>query len=133
VAPENKTKARANVVSSWAARDPNAAGSWLLEAHRRGEAAPEITSSYAMATVGMDPGAAIAWAQTIPDEALRHQTLVTLAQNRAASRDTEAPELLEAAGVTDSEISEVNLLRTIVDRIPASQETIARFAIVRPE
>jgi hypothetical protein len=35
VAAESKTKARANVVSSLAASDPEAAGSWLLEARRR--------------------------------------------------------------------------------------------------
>ena len=66
---------------------------------------------------------------------LRHQTLVTMAQNRAASSDTEALELLKAAGLTDSEISEANLLRAIVDRIPTTQarETITRCAIVRTE
>jgi hypothetical protein len=135
VAPENKTKARASVVSSWAARDPEAAGSWLLEASRRGEAAPEITASFARATVGLDPVAAIAWARTIPDEALRHETLLRMAENRAASRDTEALELLKAAGLTDREISGANLLPTVVDRIPTAQarETIARCAIVRPE
>lgn len=135
VAPENKTKARANVVSSWATSDPHAAGSWLLEARRRGEAAPEITASYAQATVGIDPAAAIAWAQTIPDEALRHQTLLNMAENRAASSDTEALELLKAAGLTDREISEASLLPAVVDRIPAShaREAIKRCAIVRPE
>ena len=115
VAPENKTKARVNVVSSWAARDPAAAGSWLLEARRRGEAAPEITASYAMAAVGIDPAAAIAWAQTIPDEGLRHQTLLTMAQNRAAGNDAEALELLKAAGLTDPEIREAKLLPAVVD------------------
>jgi hypothetical protein len=122
VAAENKTKARANVLSSWAASDPFAAGSWLLEARRRGEAGPEITASYAIATVGTDPAAAIAWAQTIPDEDLRHQTLLTMAENRAASSDTEALELLKAAGLTDREIHEANLLPAVVDRrIPIAQ------------
>lgn len=135
VAPENKTKARADVVSSWAASDPAAAGSWLLEARRRGEAAPEITASYATATVGIDPAAAIAWAQTIPDEALRHQTLVKMAQNRAVGKDMEALELLKAAGVTDREIREANLLPAVVDRIPPKQarKTIARCTMVRPD
>jgi hypothetical protein len=134
VALEYKTKARANVLSSWATSDPDAAGSWLLEASRRGEAAPEITASFARATVGIDPAAAIAWAQTIPDEALRHKTLLNMAENRTASSDTEALELLKAAGLTDREISEANLLPDVVDRVPASQarETIKRCAIVRP-
>ena len=135
VAPENKTKARADVVSSWAASDPAAAGSWLLEARCRGEAAPEISASYAMATVGIDPAAAIAWAQTIPDEDLRHKTLLQMTENRAATRDTEALELLKVAGVTDREIGEANLLPAVVDRIqpPQARETIARCAIVRPD
>ena len=135
VAPENKTKARVNVVSSWAASDPAAAGSWLLEARRRGEAAPEIISSYAMATVGIDPAAAIAWAQTIPDGDLRHQTLQKMAENRAASKDAEALELLKAAGLTDLEISEANLLPAVVDRIPSprARETLTRRAMVRPD
>jgi hypothetical protein len=136
VSPANKTIARANIVSSWVARDPAAAGSWLLEARRRGEAAPEITASYATATVGMDPAAAIAWAQTIPDEALRHQTLLTMAQNRAAGNDTEALELFKAAGLSDREIHEAGLLPAIVDRrIPSAQAsgTITRFAMVRPD
>jgi len=136
VAAENKTKARANVVSSWAASDPEAAGSWLLEARRRGEAAPEVTASYATATVGMDPAAAIAWAQTIPDEALRHQTLLTMAQNRAAVNDTEALELFKTAGLSDREIHEAGLLPAIVDRrIPSAQAsgTITRRAMVRPD
>lgn len=136
VAVENKTKARAEVVASWAASDPAAAGSWLLEARRRGEAAPEISASYAMATVGMDPAAAIAWAQTIPDEDLRHKTLLTMAQNRAAGRDTGALELLKAAGLTDRDIHEASLMPAVVDRrIPTAQarETITRFALVRPD
>jgi hypothetical protein len=57
-----------------------------------------------------------------------------MAENRAASSDTEALELLKAAGLTDREISEANLLPDVVDRVPASQarETIKRCAIVRP-
>jgi hypothetical protein len=101
-----------------------------------GEAAPEITASYAMATVGMDPAAAIAWAKTIPDEALRHKTLLTMAQNRAAGNDTEALELFKAAGLSDREIHEAGLLPAIVDRrIPSAQAsgTITRFAMVRPD
>ena len=136
VSPANKTIARANIVSSWAGSDPAAAGSWLLEARRRGEAAPEVTASYATATVGMDPAAAIAWAQTIPDEALRHQTLLTMAQNRAAGNDTEALELFKAAGLSDREIHEAGLLPAIVDRrIPSAQAsgTKTRFAMVRPD
>jgi hypothetical protein len=135
VAPEIKTKARANVVSSWAANDPAAAGSWLLEARRRGEAAPEITASYAMTTVGIDPAAAIAWAPTIPDDALRYKTLLNMAENREASSDTEALELLKAAGLTDREINEANLLPAVVDRITPKQAQgiITRFAMVRPD
>ena len=136
VAAENKTNARAEVVASWAASDPDAAGSWLLEARRRGEVAPEITVSYALATVGMDPAAAIAWAQTIPDQALRHRTLLTMAENRAAGSDKEALELLEAAGLTDREIHEASLLPAVVDRrIPTAQASgnIARIAMVRPD
>lgn len=135
VAPENKTKARANVVSSWAASDPDAAGAWLLDAHRHGDAAPEVAASFAQTTVGIDPSAAIAWAQTIQDEELRHKTLLKMAENRVASKDTEALELLKAAGVTDNEISGAKILPSIVDRIPTTQAraTIARIAIVRPE
>ena len=136
VAAENKTKARANVLSSWAASDPFAAGSWLLEARRRGEAGPEITASYAIATVGTDPAAAITWARTIPDETLRHQTLLRMAENRAASSDTEALELLKAEGLTDREINEVNLLPAVVDRrIPIAQASgsFTRCAMVLPD
>lgn len=136
VSPADKTIARANIVSSWAGSDPAAAGSWLLEARRRGEAAPEVTASYAMATVGMDPASAIAWAQTIPDEDLRHKTLLTMAQNRAAGSDTGALELLKAAGLTDRDIHEASLMPAVVDRrIPTTQarETITRFALVRPD
>lgn len=115
VSPANKTIARANIVSSWAARDPAAAGSWLLEARRRGEAATEITTSYAVAAVGIDPASAIAWAQTIPDENMRHNTLLKMAENRASSSDHEALELLKAAGLTDLEIREAKLLPAVVD------------------
>lgn len=115
VSPPNKIIARASIVSSWAARDPAAAGSWLLEAHRRGEAAPEITSTYAIAAVGIDPSSAIAWARTIPDENLRHNTLLRMAENRASNSDHKALELLKAAGVTDREISEAKLLPAVVD------------------
>jgi hypothetical protein len=115
VSPANKTIARANIVSSWAGRDPAAAGSWLLEARRRGEAAPEITASYAIAAVGIDPASAIAWAQTIPDENMRHNTLLKMAENRASSSDPEALELLKAAGLADPEIREAKLLPAVVD------------------
>lgn len=115
VSPANKTIARANVVSSWAARDPAAAGSWLLEAHSRGEAAPEITTTYAIAAVGIDPASAIAWAQTIPDQDLRHGTLLKMAEKSASNSDHEALELLKAAGLTDPEIREAKLLPAVVD------------------
>lgn len=113
VPAERKAAARANVVSSWAATDPDAAGSWLLDARRRGEAAPAVTASFAQATVASDPAAAIAWAQTIPDDALRHQTLVSMAQGRQASLDTEAVELLKAAGVAENEL----IVNNAIDRL----------------
>lgn len=115
VSPANKNIARANIVSSWAGSDPAAAGAWLLEARRRGEAAPEITTSYAIAAVGIDPASAIAWAQTIPDENMRHNTLLKMAENRASNSDHEALELLKAAGLADPEIRETKLLPAVVD------------------
>jgi hypothetical protein len=68
-----------------------------------------------MATVGIDPAAALAWAQTIPDENMRHNTLLKMAENRASSGDHEALELLKAAGLTDREIREAKLLPVVVD------------------
>lgn len=114
VSAVRKVDARANIVSSWAASDPDAAGSWLLDARRRGEAAPAVAASFAQATVASDPAAAIAWAQTIPDDALRHQTLVSMAQNRQASSDTEAVELLKAAGVAENELMSNNSIDQLI-------------------
>ena len=72
--PELRSRGMSSVVETWARRDVNAVGTWLGNQ----PASPELDApvrSYAFMVRERDPGAAIAWANTITDEKVRGETV----------------------------------------------------------
>jgi hypothetical protein len=72
-----RTETMEQLVSAWAAIDPDAAGAWLDRQPDNSERWPAI-AAFAAACTRLDSASALAWAQTIGDPALRDRTAAKL-------------------------------------------------------
>lgn len=97
----------ARVLSTWAEKDPVAAGTWL-QSQSGHPAYNDMAATYSSQLAATDGASALAWADSIPDEARRNAARDDAARAVLRSNDENGRAALAAAGYTEARVEELN-------------------------
>lgn len=100
-AGESRESGLTQVARQWAREDPNAAAEWLNQFPADEPGVDQAVGAFASQIVDDDPETAVAWAETIEDEALRTSSLTDVVQRWMRQDPQSAQTWVESANVSD--------------------------------